>query len=137
MQNQINHTMIIGSFLIIGTLLALCLTIYEGYDLFGIHTTWLHRDGFMVKFAIVGAYADIVLLFFAGLTSTISFFRKGHIWKIITKGIIVNIVLWLIVAGLMICLLVWGFIYKMCGLIIIGLCAWIMFQIWKMIRILP
>lgn len=128
---------ILGSFLIIGTLSALCLTIYEGYDLLGTHTTWLHRDGFMPKLYIVALYADTVLLFFAGLTSTVSFFRMGHIWKPITKGIIINIVLWLILAGLMFCLFPVNFLAKICGLLITGLFAWMMLQIWKMIRIQP
>ena len=101
---HISQRIIIGSFLIIGTLLALCLTVYEGYDLFWIHNAWMYRDGLLAKICVIGTYVDIVLLFAAGLTSTISFFRKGHIWKPITKGIIVNIVLWLIVAGLMFCL---------------------------------
>lgn len=75
------------------------------------------------------------MLFIAGLTSTISFFRKGHVWRPITKGIIINIILWLIYAGIMIGLLVWGFIYKIIGLLIIGSCIWLMLKIWKMIRL--
>lgn len=134
MQSKINHRAIIGSFLIIGTLLALYLTINVGYDLFGKHPAWMHRDGLMQKIGSIALYANIPLLFIAGLTSTISFFRKGHIWKPITKGIIVDLFLWLILVGLMFCLLVSGFIYKICGLLILGLCAWMMLQIWKMIR---
>lgn len=134
MQNKIYHRIIIGSFLILGTLLALCLTVYEGYDLFWIHNTWMYRDGLLAKICVVGIYANIVLLFFAGLVSTISFFRKGHIWKPITKGIIINIILWLILAGLMICLLVCGFTFKICGLLIIGLCIWFLMWIWKIIK---
>lgn len=93
---------IIGSFLIIGTLLALYLTINVGYDLFCVHNVWMFRDGLMQKVGFVALYVNIPLLFIAGLTSTISFFRKGHIWKPITKGIAVNIVLWLVLAGLII-----------------------------------
>lgn len=137
MQNKIYHRIIIGSFLILGTLLALCLTVYEGYDLFWIHNTWMYRDGLLAKICVVGIYANIVLLFFAGLTSTVSFFRMGHIWKPITKGIIINIVLWLILAGLMFCLFPVNFLAKICGLLITGLFAWMMLQIWKMIRIQP
>ena len=135
MQNKINHRMIIGSFLILGTLLALLLTIYEGNSLFRTHTAWLYRDGFMQKVAIVGIYADITLLFIAGLASTISFFRKGHVWRPITKVIIINVILWLIYAGIMIAVLVWGFLYKIIGLLIIGSCIWLMLKIWKMIRL--
>ena len=126
---------ILGSFLTIGTLLALYLTINVGYDLFWIHKAWMYRDGLIQKIVLVLLYSDIPLLFIAGLTSTISFFRKGNIWRTITKGIIINIILWLIYAGIMIGLLVWGFIYKIIGLLIIGSCIWLMVHIWKMIRL--
>ena len=92
---------IIGSFLIIGTLLALYLTVNVGYDIFWVHKAWMYREGLMQKVVLVLLYADIPLLFIAGLFSTISLFRKGHIWKPITKGIIVNIlILCLILAGI-------------------------------------
>ena len=71
----------IGSCLIIGTLLALFLTINVGYDLFWIHKTWMCRDGLIQKIVIVLLYSDIPLLFIAGLTSTISFLKKGYIWR--------------------------------------------------------
>lgn len=92
---------LIGTFLIIGTLLALYLTINVGFDLFCVHKAWMYREGLLAKICVVGIYADIVLLFLAGLTSTISFLIKGCIWKPITKGIIVNIVLLLILEGLL------------------------------------
>lgn len=96
MRSEMHRKKIIGSFLIIGTLLALYLTINVGYDLFWKHPVWMHRDGLLQKVGSIALYANIPLLFIAGLTSTISFFREGHIWKLITKGIIVNIILWLI-----------------------------------------
>ena len=92
---------IIGSFLIIGTLLALYLTINVGYDLFCVHKAWMYRDGMIQKIACVGLYAAIPLSFIAGLTSTISFYRKGHIWKPVVKGIAINIlIICLILAGI-------------------------------------
>jgi len=135
MQGKNYQRTIIGLFLIIGTLLALYLTVYGGYDLIWKHPTWMFRDGLIQKIGFVVIYADIPLLFIAGLTSTISFFRKGHIWKPITKGIIINIIIWLLVVGLTIGLLVWGLIYKIIGLLIIGSCIWLMVHIWKMIRL--
>lgn len=125
----------LGTFLIIGTLLALYISITGAYDIFVVHTTWMHRDGLILKIIYIVLCADFPLLFLAGLTSTISFFRKGHIWRTITKGIIINIILWLIYAGIMIGLLVWGFIYKIIGLLIIGSCIWLMVHIGKMIRL--
>lgn len=131
---QASHKILIGSFLIIGTLLALYITVDGAIDLFWIHTTWMHRDGLIQKIGFVVISADFALLAIAGLVSTVSFFLKKQIWKPITKGIIVNVALWLIMGGLMICMLVWGFIYKICGLLIIGLFAWMMLRIWKMIK---
>ena len=91
----------IGSCIIIGTLLALFLSINVGYDLFWIHKTWMCRDGLIQKIVLVLLYSDILLLFLAGLTSTISFFRKGHIWKPVVKGIAINIlIICLILAGI-------------------------------------
>ena len=135
MQRKNYQRTIIGLFLIIGTLLALYLTVYGGYDLIWKHPTWMFRDGLIQKIVLVLLYSDIPLLFIAGLTSTISFYRKGHIWKPITKGIIINIIIWLFVVGLTIGLLVWGLIYKIIGLLIIGSCIWLMVHIWKMIRL--
>ena len=131
---QASHKILIGSFLIIGTLLALYITVDGAIDLFWIHTTWMHRDGLIQKIGFVVISADFALLAIAGLVSTVSFFLKKQIWKPITKGIIVDVALWLIMGGLMICMLVWGFIYKICGLLIIGLFAWMMLRIWKMIK---
>lgn len=135
MQGKNYQRTIIGLFLIIGTLLALYLTVYGGYDLIWKHPTWMFRDGLIQKIVLVLIYSDIPLLFIAGLTSTISFYRKGHIWKPITKGIIINIIIWILVVGLTIGLLVWGLIYKIIGLLIIGSCIWLMVHIWKMIRL--
>ena len=135
MQGKNYQRTIIGLFLIIGTLLALYLTVYGGYDLIWKHPTWMFRDGLIQKIVLVLIYSDIPLLFIAGLTSTISFYRKGHIWKPITKWIIINIIIWLLVVGLTIGLLVWGLIYKIIGLLIIGSCIWLMVHIWKMIRL--
>ena len=135
MQGKNYQRTIIGLFLIIGTLLALYLTVYGGYDLIWKHPTWMFRDGLIQKIVLVLIYSDIPLLFIAGLTSTISFYRKGHIWKPITKGIIINIIIWLLVVGLTIGLLVWGLIYKIIGLLIIGSCIWLMVHIWRMIRL--
>ena len=126
---------IIGSFLIIGTLLALYLTINVGYDLFWVHQAWMYREGLIYKIGIAVLYADMPMLFIAGLTSTISFFRKGHIWKPITKGIAVNIILWLILAGVMFCIFPVDLVVKICGLLIIGSFAWLISQIWKMVKL--
>lgn len=125
----------LGTFLIIGTLLALYISITGAYDIFVVHTTWMHRDGLILKIIYIVLCADFPLLFLAGLTSTISFFRKGHIWQPMTKGIIINIFLWLTYAGIMIGIAPIDLIFKICSLLVIGLVIWLMSQIWTMIRL--
>ena len=135
MQGENYQRITIVSFLIIGTLLALYLTINVGYDLFCVHNVWMYRDGLIQKVGFVALYVNLPLLFIAGLTSTISYFRKGHIWKPITKGIIINIILWLILAGVMFCIFPVDLVVKICGLSIIGSFAWLISQIWKMVKL--
>ena len=126
---------IIGSLLIIGTLLALYISITGAYDIFVVHTTWMHRDGLILKIIYIALCADFPLLFLAGLTSIISFIRKGEIWRPVTKGIIINIILWLTYAGIMIGVAPIELIFKICSLLVIGFFIWLMLQIWEMIRL--
>lgn len=133
---QTSHKTRIGSFLIIGTLLALYIIIEVAHALYwGQLTTLMLRMGVVQKIGFIVLYTDIILLFVAGLTSAISFFRKKPIWKPITKGIIVNIYLWLSVAGLIVGIAQTHIIFKFCSLLVIGLVIWLMSQIWKMIRL--
>ena len=76
---QTSHKTLIGSFLIIGTLLALYITVDGGYDLFWVHNTWMYRDGLIQKIGFVVISADFALLALAGLVSTVSFFLKKQI----------------------------------------------------------
>ena len=133
MATKTTRRAILGLFLIGGTLLALYLTIHEGYNLFWTHTAWLYRDGVMPKLNIV-AFADFALLSIAGLISTVLFFLKKPIWKSITKIIVVNVLLCLLIAVLMFCLWPLDIFVKICGLLITGLFAWIMLRIWTMIK---
>ena len=127
---------ILGTFLILGTSLALYIIIEVAHALYwGQLTTLMHRMGVMQKIGFIVLYTDIILLFIAGLTSAISFFRKKLIWKPITKGIIINIILWLILVGLMIGIAPTHIIFKVCSLLVIGLFIRLMSQIWKMIRL--
>ena len=127
---------ILGTFLILGTSLALYIIIEVAHALYwGQLTPLMHRMGVMQKIGFIVLYTDIILLFIAGLTSAISFFRKKLIWKPITKGIIINIILWLILVGLMIGIAPTHIIFKVCSLLVIGLFIRLMSQIWKMIRL--
>ena len=133
---QTSHKTLLGSFLIIGTLLALYIIIEVAHALYWRQlTTLMLRMGVMQKIGFIVLYTDIILLFVAGLTSVISFFRKKPIWKPITKGTIINIILWMIFVGLMIGIAPTHIIFKTCSLLVIGLFIWFMLQIWKMIRL--
>ena len=135
MTTETSQRRTIGAFLITGTLSALYLSIKVGYAIYWEqYTTLMLRGGVMSKIALIVIFTYFPLLFVAGLISTISFFRKGHIWEPVTKGIIVNIYLWLTLAAVMICLLACGLIYKICGLSLIGLSAWLMLHIRRMIK---
>ena len=133
---QTSHKTLIGSFLIIGTLLALYIIIEVAHALYwGQLTTLMLRIGVMQKIGFMVLYTDIILIFVAGLTSAISFFRKKHIWKPITKGIIINIYLWLGLVGLLVGTAPTHIVFKICSLLVIGLVIWLMSQICKMIRL--
>ena len=133
---QTSHKIQIGSFLIIGTLLALYIIIEVAHSLYwGQLTTLMHRLGAMQKIGLIVLYIDVILLFIAGFASAISFFRKKHIWKPITKGIIINIYLWLGLVGLLVGTAPTHIVFKICSLLVIGLVIWLMSQIWKMIRL--
>ena len=132
---QTSHKTLLGSFLVIGTLLALYIIIDVAHALYwGQLTTLMLRMGVIQKSGFIVLYTDIILLFVAGLTSAISFFRKKPIWKPITKGIAVNVLLWLIGAEIMFCLFPLDLMVKICGLLIIGFFVWMMLRIWKMIK---
>ena len=74
----------IFTFLVLVALLALYLTIIFGFMLFQEDGRFSLIEGFIVKFIILILYADMPLLFAAGITSIISFFKRGHIWVPIT-----------------------------------------------------
>ena len=76
---------ILGSFLIFGTLLALYLTINVGYDLFWVHKAWMYREGLIYKIGIAVLYADMPMLFIAGLTSTIFFLERDMSGDLLQK----------------------------------------------------
>ena len=119
------NRIVVAIFLVIGTALSLLLAIADAYNMFVTHTTWLYRGVNALSVLIVIDY--LLILPIAGLVSTYSFFAKGTIWKVITKGIILNIMVY-ILAGLW--LIISSFCCSQADFIIIGLCILITSLLW-------
>ena len=84
---QKRNKILIGAFLILGTLLSLSIVV-EGVVYQSKYETLILRTG-MLGYLIV---FDFLFVFpILGLICTYSYFTKGQIWKLLTKAIIVNI----------------------------------------------
>ena len=120
----------IGIFLILGTILSLIISIDTIYDFTHLGTL-IARAPIMTYLFLF----DFIVLFpISGIISTYSFFTKGKIWKVITQGIIINIMAW-ILAGL--CLIISSFCCSQADFIIIGLCLLCtggLWYIWKSVN---
>ena len=84
---QKRNKILIGAFLILGTLLSLSIVV-EGVVYQSRYETLILRTG------ILGYLIEFDFLFvfpIMGLICTYSYFTKGQIWKLLTKAIIVNI----------------------------------------------
>lgn len=125
---------ILGAFLILGTILALFLAVEFGIEIFYQNTIWMEREGLKGRAIFVGTFIDFVLLMLAGGISIISFFRNGQLWKPITKGIIINILIWLlIIASLFLETILWGPLY---GSIVMGVIILCMYALWKLNKVI-
>lgn len=82
----------IGAFLVLGTILSALITIRTIEDSFFYHTTWMYRPGWAQKALMFAFMLDFVLMAIAGFISTVSFFRKGTVWRTLLKSIIINII---------------------------------------------
>lgn len=93
---------LIGTFLVVGTLLALSIAVELCREMFFQNMIWWERDIFWVKALVIMTFADFVLLTVAGCVSMVSFFSKGKLWIPIVRGIIINVIFWLVVLLLII-----------------------------------
>lgn len=126
------NRIVVAIFLVIGTALSLLLAIADAYNMFVTHTAWMYRGANALSVLIVIDY--LLVLPIAGLVSTYSFFTKGTIWKVITKGIILNIMVY-ILAGLW--LIISSFCCSKADFIIIGLCllcTGVLWCIWRFVN---
>ena len=122
------------AFLILVALLALFFIILSGYALFGDGGTWSEREGLIEKSIPLIYYADMLILFAASITSIISFFKKGHIWAPITKGIVINVIVWLVLLGLIMYAFGSDIKSTIQSILIVGLLALMILQIPKMVK---
>lgn len=102
MKQQTNK-IIIGCFLILGTMLAGYITADGINELYFRKTTWMYREGFFYKLPFILVTLDFIYLTITGLISCISFFRRGKLWKSLTKIILVNIALFFVFGDCTMC----------------------------------
>lgn len=131
MTNRFNYKCLsIGTFLVLGTILSLIISIDTISDFTHLGTL-IARTPIMTYLLLF----DFIVLFpISGLISTYSFFTKGKIWIVITKGIILNIMVY-IFAGLW--LIISSFCCSKAYFIIIGLCllcTGVLWCIWRSVN---
>ena len=84
---QKRNKILIGAFLILGTLLSLSIVV-EGVAYQSRYEALILRTGILGYLIVL----DFLFVFpILGLICTYSYFTKGQIWKLLTKAIIVNI----------------------------------------------
>ena len=123
---------IIYSFLTLGTILAFCLAFYGWNDMYRL---WNYPEReFMYSTGLIILYIDFTILGIAGIVSIFSFIRKGHVWVIIVKCIIINIVLFLISPLLLLVIsLIHRFFLSLLILIVIVACLFGLWKLWELI----
>lgn len=125
----------LGMFLIIGTALSAYVSAWGIYDACFKHTIWLYRDGVLAKIIMALFALDLIILTVAGFVSCISFFKKRELWRIITKGILINVALWLLV---FLCALIKDMVLdywvELLIAIVIILCIYGLSKLWKIVN---
>ena len=124
------------AFLILVAFLALFFTLIWTNSLFGENGGWAEREGIIDKLTIFIFYADMPLLLAASITSVISFFKSGHIWIPMTKGIVINIIVWLVLLALIFLVFASDIKSTIQSILIVALVAWMILQIPKMVKAL-
>ena len=124
------------AFLILVAFLALFFTLIWTNSLFGENGGWAEREGIIDKLTIFIIYADMPVLLVASITSIISFFKRGHIWAPITKGIVINIIVWLVLLVLIFLAFASDIKSTIQSILIVGFVAWMILQIPKMVKAL-
>ena len=127
--NMMKRKLVILIFLTLGTLLALLLS-YYGWEDVCIRLQH-HEKISMYEPLLLVSYADFTLLSILGCISILSVLRKGKLWIPVIKCIIVNVVLWMILALVIsIKILVWDQLIGIILITIFSLIVWGLFKIW-------
>ena len=105
-------------------------------SLFGDNGGWEMREEIIDKLTIFIFYADMPVLLTASITSIISFIKRGHIWVPITKGIVINIIVWLVLLALIFLVFASDIKSTIHSILIVALVAWMILQIPKMVKAL-
>ena len=103
MMKTTKDNLIIVIFLVLGTLFAL----YIGYSRFlesiqYYELLWMRAE-IVGKINLIILGLDLIFLNISGITSCISFFKKGTIWKPLIKAIILNVAILLLIVCITIC----------------------------------
>ena len=134
MMKPTKDNIIIGIFLVLGTLFAL----YIGYSCLlesikYYELLWMRAE-IVGKINLIILGLDLIFLNISGITSCISFFKKGTIWKPLIKAIILNISILLLIGCITICdfRLVPG--QSVITITIIGILLWCLYSIYKITK---
>ena len=103
MIKTIKDNIVIGIFLVLGTLFAL----YIGYSCLlesikYYELLWMRAE-IVGKISLIILGLDLMFFNISGIISCISFFKKGTIWKPLIKAIILNVAILLLIACITIC----------------------------------
>ena len=125
---------LLGILLVFGTSLISYITIYGLYDAYFIHNTWLYRDGILAKVVFAILSIDLIVMTIAGFISCISFFRRRELCRILTKVIIVNVALYILV---FICTLIKDLLsycwQDVIMLIVLSTCVYGLWRLWNIV----
>jgi hypothetical protein len=95
--------LIIGIFLVLGTLFALyigCGCLLESIQYYEL--LWMRAE-IVGKIVLIILGLDLIFLNTSGIISCTSFFKKGTIWKPLIKAIILNVAILLLIVCITIC----------------------------------
>lgn len=128
-----SNKIVIGSFLVLGTILAAYITIGLPIDLYQ-HTTLWYRSGILGKTLLCIICLDFLMMTIAGIISCTSFFRNKFAWRPITKVIIINIILLLICTGISLYDSQSGAIFCIIEIAIVGLLIYLFLRLYKLVN---
>ena len=134
MMKPIKDNIIIGIFLILGTLFAL----YIGYSCLlesikYYELLWMRAE-IVGKISLIILGLDLMFFNISGIISCISFFKKGTIWKPLIKAIILNISILLLIGCITICDFRLVPDQSVITITIIGILLWYLYSIYKITK---